>query len=226
MKIHRLFLFLVLSTSVLYQGCFVLGESSRKAYKRAEQHKPFDAIIVPGVPFKNGKWSRLMKARVVWSCFLYKSGYTKNIIYSGAAVHTPYKEAIIMGLYAQLSGIPEEHIFYDTLAKHSTENVYFSYLLAKNAGFKSLALTTDPAQSYALRKFIGKRFGTPIYRLPIIRGSHDTLNTFTPVIDPKSAEVENFVSIKNKYSFRRRLKGTGGKNINWNKYANGKVPEL
>ena len=93
--------------------------------------KPLDAIIVPGVPFSGGNWDSVMKARVTWSCFLYKNGYTRNIIYSGSAVYTPYFEGIIMGLYAEQLGVPKEHIFCETEARHSTENVYYSYLLAK-----------------------------------------------------------------------------------------------
>ena len=34
--------------------------------------------------------------------YLYKNGYTKNIIFSGSAVHTPYVEAKVMRLLACL----------------------------------------------------------------------------------------------------------------------------
>lgn len=70
----------------------------------------------------------------------------KNIIYSGGAVYSPYKESVIMGLFGQKLGIPSKNTFYDTLARHSTENVYYSYLLAKEIGFKSIALGADPFQ--------------------------------------------------------------------------------
>ena len=82
------------------------------------------AIIVPGIPFNNGNWDSVMKGRVLWSYVLYKNGYTKNVIYSGSAVYSPYFEAVIMGLYAEQLGIPREHIFCETKARHSTENVY------------------------------------------------------------------------------------------------------
>lgn len=70
-----------------------------------------------------------------------------------------------MGLYAQQLGIPAQHIFYDTLARHSVENVYYSYLIAKEQGFKIVAIATDPFQSIFLRNFTSTRLGTPIYHL-------------------------------------------------------------
>ena len=110
-------------------GCISSSKGPQKALTKAGKMKAFDAVIVPGIHFKNGAWDSVMKARVLWSYILYKNGYTKNIIYSGGAVYSPYKEAIIMGLYAQKLGVPKEHIFYDTNARHSTENVYYSILL-------------------------------------------------------------------------------------------------
>jgi len=132
-------------------GCISTKKVPAKDLAIAGNVKPFDVIIVPGVPFKNGNWDSVMKARVLWSYILYKDGYTKNIIYSGSAVYSPYYEGIIMGLYAEQLGIPKSHIFYETKANHSTENVYYSYLLAQQEGFKSIALASDPFQSSLLR---------------------------------------------------------------------------
>jgi len=207
-------------------GCATPRKGPRKAYMQAAKLAPFDAIIVPGVPFKNGSWDSVMKMRVLWSYILYKNGYAKNIIYSGSAVYSPYKEALIMGLYAQQLGIPKEHIFYDTKARHSTENVYYSYLVAKKHGFKTLALATDPFQSFMLKSFTRKRFGSNIYHLPIIRDSIIVYNHLDPQIDPSSAKVENFTPITEKESFRQRMRGTMGKDIRWSKYKDGKVGPL
>src|SRR5690606_38309843 len=115
-------------------GCMLFGPSAAKTTRASLAHAPFDAIIVPGVPYDGVHWSETMMARVKWSKYLYDKGYAKNIIYSGSAVYTPYVEADIMALYAQSMGIPEEHIFSETRAEHSTENVYYSYRLAKEHG--------------------------------------------------------------------------------------------
>ena len=152
-------------------SCITPRKGPARDYKQAAVSIPFDAVIIPGIPYNGLGWDSVMKARVLWSWILYKNGYAKNIIYSGGAVYTHYKEALIMGLYAQKLGIPKEHIFYDTLAKHSTENVYYSYLLAKRLGFKTLALGTDPFQSFMLRGFTRNGLHHPfiIFRLLPIR---------------------------------------------------------
>jgi len=207
-------------------ACFTPRKGPIKAYSRAAALKPFDAIIVPGVPFKNGAWDSIMKARVLWSYILYKEGYAKNIIYSGSAVYSSYREAVIMGLYAQELGIPKAHIFYDCKARHSTENVYYSYLIALEQGFKTIALATDPFQALMLRSFTRKRFGTKIYHLPFITDSVKLYAHLQPRIDPSSAKVDSFVSITDQESFFRRMRGTMGKDIDFKQYKNGQLPPL
>ena len=194
--------------------------------EQTPQQQPIDAIIVPGVPFKNGKWDQIMKGRVLWSWILYKNGLVKNIIYSGAAVYSPFYEAIIMGLYGQQLGIPAEHMFYDTLAQHSTENVYYSYLLAKKHGFKSIALATDPFQSMMLQGFTKRRFATAIQFLPFNTDSLKVYNYLNPNIDPGPAEAINWVSIYKRQGFTERFKGTLGKHIDFKPYKNGQVDSL
>ena len=210
-------------------SCIIPRKGPQRAYDKAvtiAKSKPFDAIIVPGVPFRNGNWDTVMKARVIWSWILYKEGITKNVIYSGAAVYSPYKEGMIMGLYAEQLGIPKEHIFYETQARHSTENIFYSYLLAKKLGFKSIALATDPIQSYLLKGFLRKRFGSPIYRLPFVVDTLAAHNSIHPKIDPQPAHVDSFVSITTNESFFRRTRGTFGRDIDWTKYENGQLPAL
>ncbi|XZF15547.1 YdcF family protein [Chitinophagaceae bacterium MMS25-I14] len=231
MKKTRTCCLIVLSTTIfssLY-SCKLLvpRKGPRKAYARAAACKPFDAIIIPGTPFINGHWDSVMKARVIWSWILYKNGYTSNIIYSGAAVYSPYKEAIIMGLYAQQLGIPAEHIFYDTLARHSTENVFYSYLVARKLGFKTIALATDPFQSWLLKGFLRKRFGSCIYRLPFITDSLAAYSSITPVINPATAKApKGWISITRKESFFKRFKGTLGRDIKWADYEHRRLPPL
>lgn len=227
-KLISIVLIMITSAQILnLVGCITPRRGPQRALDNAiAQHKHFDAIIVPGIPFKNGSWDSVMKARVIWSWVLYKNGIAKNIIYSGDAVYTPYKESLVMGLYAQQLGIPKEHIFYDTRARHSTENVFYSYLVAKKHGFKSLALATDPFQSFLLRSFTRRRFGSPIYHLPFVTDTLAAYNYINPKINPKPAKVDDFVSITETESFRKRLKGTFGRDIDWSKYPDGKLEAL
>lgn len=205
---------LCLSFLLLLTSCMLFGPSASKTTHASLTQAPFDAIIVPGVPYDGSHWSETMMARVKWSKYLYDKGYAKNIIYSGSAVYSPYVEAEIMALYAQSMGIPDEHIFTETRAEHSTENVYYSYRLAKEHGFTHLALATDPFQAKSMRKFIQK-FDFPVLLLPILSDTLEQQDLTEPSIEPESAKKEPFVSIVERESFFKRLKGTFGQNIRW-----------
>ena len=109
-----------------------------------------------------------MKGRVYWSKYLYDKGITKNVIYSGSAVYTPYVEGKIMALYAIALGIPEENVFSETMAEHSTENVYYSYKLARKLGFERIALATDQFQAKMLKRFTKKIVSRDAGIIPIV----------------------------------------------------------
>ncbi|WP_430406679.1 YdcF family protein [Fluviicola sp.] len=204
----------LLIATVLVSGCFIFSPSAGKTNRKYLPNAPYDAIIVPGVPFDGKHWSEAMQNRVQWSSYLYKKGITKNIIYSGSAVYTEYEEAKIMALYGEALGIPKEHIFTDPRAEHTTENVYYSYRVAKKHGFKKIALATDPFQLNGMRKFI-KKFDFPIDLLPIIKDTLLKQDLTEPTIDPSSAKRANFVSIVDRQSKWQRLRGTFGQYICW-----------
>ncbi|MEO6833888.1 MAG: YdcF family protein, partial [Chitinophagaceae bacterium] len=123
----KIFVVLIL---LFFSSCYFLGPSSKARFSKAKRNAPYDAAIVPGLPLKNGNWDTLLKARILWSVYLFKAGIVRNVIYSGSAVYSPYKEGKAMAIYAQALGIPSEHIYVDTLAEHSTENLYYGYELA------------------------------------------------------------------------------------------------
>lgn len=202
-------------------------QSPARAYRKAVSHKEvYDAVIVPGVPFDSISWSNTMRARVLWSWLLYRNGRVKNIIYSGAAVYSPYYEAKIMGLYAQQLGIPAAHIYYDTLAEHSTENVYYSYELARKLGFKSIALATEYDQAILLKRFARRRFATRIKIFPIYEAMLDNEVMPEPEIDPAPAYKSGFVALPERESFGKRLGGTRGSKIPIPKTNEGRFPPL
>jgi len=198
--------------------------AANQKFVKKEQFKTYDAIIVPGLPFEDGEWGDLMKMRVYWSYYLYKKGIAKNIIYSGSAVYSPYVEAKIMALYAEKLGIDPEHIFVEPRAKHSTENLYYSYKIAEKNGFKKVALATDPFQSSFLNFFAKKTaLNTEIGFIPLSFKKMKQIDLHTPEIDPSSAYVENFVSITEQENFATRFRGTMGKQI---EYEEGDTPKL
>jgi uncharacterized SAM-binding protein YcdF (DUF218 family) len=197
----------LIACSVLVFSC----ASPSASYRKAEAKSPFDAIIVPGIPYQNGSWeSNIMKDRVAWSFYLYSKGVARNVIYSGSAVYSPYVEGRIMALYGIALGIPPEHVFSEEQAEHSTENVVYSYRLAKKLGFNNVAVATDPSQSAALRSFAWD-LGIPVVFIPVL---YDSLNRMKvdPLlrIDPSGAFVPGFVPISKRENFLKRGLGTMG----------------
>jgi uncharacterized SAM-binding protein YcdF (DUF218 family) len=216
--------FFILST--LFIGIIFLvascSFSNKAATKLFEQYKnkSFDIIVVPGVPLENGKWSRIMKGRIYWSKYLYDHGIAKNIMYSGSSVYSPYYEGEVMALYAKALGIPAEHIFTETKAEHSTENIYYSYKKAKKLGFHTIALASDPFQSKSLKKFTRKKVDPAVAIIPMVIDTMKMIEpTMTdPEIDYQKAYNPNFISLTKREGFWKRLRGTMGKNIDTNAY--------
>lgn len=198
--------------TIIISSCAFSKKKSRSLYKNAQAKAPYNAIIVPGVPFEGSTWSPTMKNRVLWSYYLYENGITENIIYSGGAVYTKYSEAKIMAEYGKALGVPASNIYLDTLAEHSSENIYYSYLVAKRNGLKKIAFATDPFQAKSLQGMLTK-LELPIDLLPLIVDSISKANYPEPSINQEIAIEDNFVSIKDRESFFYRLKGTFGRQI-------------
>ena len=196
-----------------FQSCMFLGIRQNKHYKSVEQIKPVDVIIVPGLPLYGGKWDTLLKARIIWSDFLIKKGIATNVLYSGNAVYTVWKEGPSMALYATQLGIKNENILIDTIAEHSTENLYYGYLQAKQKGYKTIAVATDPFQCELLRKFAKKNFKEEIYFLPIIYDSIRQQMKVELTIDTTLTKATHFIPLEQRQDYKERLNGTRGKHI-------------
>jgi uncharacterized SAM-binding protein YcdF (DUF218 family) len=218
-KIFRsLFIILGLSVVCLLFACRGMFFSVQKCYEKNLELQPYDAIIVPGIPFRNGNWDIIMKGRVLWSVYLYQHGYVKNIIYSGSAVYSPYVEGKIMALYAEKLSVKRENIFVESRAEHSTENVYYGCLIAKKNGFKKIAVATDRFQSRTLADFLPKvrrKTHVMLKSLPMQENLLAAMPHDDPVIDYKTAQVDSFVSIVDRQSKLKRFWGTMGKNIKY-----------
>ena len=208
-------IFLISFFCLLITSCRPSLSSTIETYSANIKNVPYDVIIVPGYPYTGAAWDRVVKLRMLWANYLFKKGYTKNIIFSGSAVYSPFVESKIMALYAVEMGVPQKNIYSEEKAEHSTENVYYSYRLAKQLGFKKIALASDPYQIENLRLFI-KKFEIPVTFLPAQFDALRTLNMEEPCIDPSSAYNPNFISIIQRQSIFTRIRGTFGKHIIWN----------
>ena len=200
---------LVLSICLVSSAC--MSVDSELLYNQAKEYGPYDVIIVPGYPINGRKINNILKSRILWSYYLFQEGVTKNIIYSGGAIYTPYYEAKVMAMYAEGLGIPKERIFEETRARHSAENIYYSYQYAKDLGFDKVALATDP---YQLKYSMGfrEKFDLDYDFIPIIYSKIKLLEIEEPDLKFERAYHPEFKSIVNE-SWLKRIKGTMGLNI-------------
>jgi len=200
-------------------GCMFSSKACQRYFSRTEK-KQYDVIIVPGMPFENGLWGRIMKGRVYWSKYLYDRGIAKNIIYSGGAVYSPYYEGKIMAQYAIALGIPKANVFTEDRAEHSTENVYYSYKLAKKLGFRTIALASDPYQTKQLRKFIRKKVDKAVGIIPFVTDTLKSLEPgmLDPVINYQLLLKKDFIPLTKRQNVWKRWRGTRGRNIDTTLY--------
>lgn len=176
--------------------------------------KPYDAIIVPGYPFRpDGKMNPIYKVRLYWAYHLYKEGKTEKIIVSGSAVHTPYVEAKVYALYLIELGIDPNDIIIEERAEHSLENVFYSMEIAEDHGFERVAVVSDKAHSFMI-KYLAKKFDHKLSAdfIParwrfVIR---NYWNKFDLNIDHKKAYQPGFVHISMKKTESQRKLGTSG----------------
>lgn len=211
-KIGRIILFLhvLLAIALLLTYCSY-KKFARESYQQAKEDRPYDVIIVPGVPYEKEKTTSVMKMRLLWAKHLYDSGYTKNIIFSGSSVYTHFVEGIAMKVIADSLGLPSDHLFAETKAEHSTENVYYSWKLAKELGFQKIALATDPFQTKMLIGFTEK-YCPGVACIPMVPGIIN-LDQSLPLVDTTSFFNKEFISIKERESFWKRFQGTRGRKV-------------
>jgi len=211
---HFFFLFMLAITT---SSCVFFRPSPKKLYKRALNEKPYDVIIVPGCPYDGNDWTTAMKGRIIWADYLIKQGIAKNVIFSGGAIYTPYVEAKVMAKFAEELGTPKEKIIIEDKAEHSTENIYYSYHIAKKMGFTKIAVASDPFQSNLLMRFSRIRFELPIAHIPFVIDTLTKIHDVHPKIDASDCKVENFKPITETQTKRQRRRGTFGKNIKYEK---------
>jgi len=203
-----LILLIALTGCKAYYNAFYTDPT--KCFKIACSKKPYDVIIVPGFPHDSGTVNGILNERIKWTNYLYKNGYAKNIIFSGSAVHTPYIEAKIMRLLALQSGIKDENIFIETKAEHTTENLYYSCVLADELGFKTIGFATEPAQSSFMKPF-RRKFKLKLDFVPVVT---DSINSIPlKPIDESSAFVSNFIPLKKREGALKSLLGTKGQRV-------------
>lgn len=204
-KLGLPFLFLLVS-------CGPILYPNKAVYKKALKQEPYDVVIVPGYPHSEKGWGLVVQMRVLWANYLYQNKIAKHVIFSGSAVYTPYVESKAMRLYGVALGIPDSVIYTEERAEHSVENVYYSYCIARDLGFKKIGLATNAPQINQIRSFV-KKYEIAIEYLPIVIDTLRELDDTEPIIEPY--KIPDFVSLPEKQSLFKRLKGTFGSYVIW-----------
>ena len=179
---------------LLIQSACSLETRVARANKKYMKRAPFDAVIIPGYPYREEKNRILFTVRVNFAKYLYDKGIAKNIIFSGAAVRTPYVEGKIMKMIADSLGIPPEHTFVEDKALHSNQNALYGTRMAKKMGYKNIALATDPYQFSYLTLL--RTLYTP--KTAIITFNPNEMPVYDvelPSIDSSSAYVQDFTPL-------------------------------
>ncbi|MGB0403309.1 MAG: YdcF family protein [Salibacteraceae bacterium] len=191
-EINKL-LFAIIAISIYtLNGCMTLNPSPTiiKSFRQG----PYDAIFVPGCPYMKPEYESLLVSRVYWSKYIWEQGMTDRILYSGAAVYTPFVESKIMREIAICAGVDSNIIRIETKAQHSSENLFYCHQMAIDSGWKNVALATDVFQMSVLQKYIDA-MDYDIKLLPLDFGQLGMTEKFDISIDPRKAYVENFIPI-------------------------------
>ena len=217
MPMKKVFLGLLLVSLIIglivYMLSWNLKRSTLKTYNQNVVTAPYDVIIVPGIPYDTGHQNILLKVRLFWAKNLFDKGITKNIIFSGAAVHTPWGEGKMMKIMADSLGVPSANTFAEDKAEHSNENIYYSYKLAKQLGFKKIALATDQYQNAFLTSFT-EALTTDVAQLPVVVDSFPVYEKKQlPVIDAHEAFMYKFVPLKERKSRWERFRASFSKDV-------------
>lgn len=205
-SMKRLFTFLFIA--------FVAHTTAYSGDRLKNLDQPYDAIIVPGYPFKpNGKMNPIYKVRLFWAYHLYKKGKAKHIIVSGNAVSTPYVESKVYALYLIELGIDPDHIIIEDRAEHSLENIFYSMEIAKEHGFEKVAVASDKAHSFMI-KYLAKKFDHEIEADFVPARWRYMIRNYwkkeVPEINEEVAYQPGFVPLDMKKTETQRKLGTSG----------------
>lgn len=191
--LHILIFLLFLSLS----SCTLVQHASHVKLHKGNS-KVYDAIIVPGFPYYANSDNSILKMRILWAKKLYDMGVTQHIIFTGSAVSTAYNEAEVMKQIAISLGVPEEVIYTEKEAEHSTENIYFAMQMCHKYRFSKVALATDFMQTAFLKEYINTYFPY-LERMPIQFANID-MRTDIRSIDVEDCKVPTFVHLKDRKS--------------------------
>ncbi len=193
-------LIILLTLYVLVRSiAFRFDTYTETTYQNSLTNAPYDVVIIPGSPYDNPEPNQMFTSRMLWALQLYKQGTVKHIIFSGSAVHTPYTEGTIMKAISDSMGIPSSVSSVETQALHTDENIYYGFAMAKKAGYKTIAVATDPFQNFFVSRHLKNEYSSiALLPMPI-----DTFRKYRDAellkINAASLKIKNFVPLRERH---------------------------
>lgn len=216
-EIHIKWSYILIILVFTLSGCAFFRPSAPKLYYKTISRNPeYEIVIVPGAPIKSVYSDKVVQMRVIWAVHLYKRGITKKIMMSGSAVSTPYKESVIMKLYAISLGVPEEDVYTEENSQHTTENVWYGYHASMALGYKKIALATDSFQTRMIYGYV-KRKMLELGFLPVLYDTLKTLPDTLPAINIDQYKIDNFTPLHESQNRFQLFRGTIGGYIDYKK---------
>ncbi len=198
----------VVITTIVFFISWNMKRHAVESYNKYVAAAPYDVIIVPGLPYDTARQNTLLKVRMFWAKNLMDKGIAQNIIFSGAAVHTPWVEGKVMKMLADSMGISPNHTFYEDKAEHGNENIYYSCKLAKKLGFTKIALATDQYQDFFLSRYIDAKL-PGFAQLPVVADSFPVYARLKlPAINSRLAYMQQFKPLNERVSRYERIKAS------------------
>jgi len=113
----------------------------------ARQDSYKSIIVLGNSPNINDRPNFILKSRLDKAIELYKSGYSKNLIFTGAVMNGSKSEAEMMKQYSIARGVLESDIIKEEVATSTVENIIFTQKIIDNSpnllGGTNLILTSN-----------------------------------------------------------------------------------
>ncbi len=142
MRLHAIIL-IVIATLCVAAGIYTMHDFL--AYGNNVISGRADAAIVLGAASYGDKPSPVFRERINHAVRLYRGGYVKKIIFTGArdSIDEPAASAVA-SLYAAGQGVPRKDILGEDRSATTEENLFFAREVAMRSGLKTFLVVSDP----------------------------------------------------------------------------------
>lgn len=177
MKIRRMLKtgFAILAVFFLYYVIYV--SLSIYSYGKISETVKTDAAIVLGAGVWGDKPSPVFAERINHAIYLYKSGYTDKLIFTGGkSDNSEFADSFIARKYAMENSVPEKDIFIEEQSAITQENIIYAAEIARGNNIHSVTLVSDPLHMKRAM-LMAKDYGLTSYSSPTPTTMYRTFKT-------------------------------------------------